>query len=168
MNMRHLHNDIHCLELFTDILVILFQYFTLFIRDVKSLIKWFDSLSPVWRLFENLRACLELRKIKYDRRCIPGQASRNASVESGTHQLGEDGEDGAADGVGVVRGVRDGRDGPIWMCAAEILELVSELNVPVEGEELVETVADPRSGAGTGGAESTAATSRGSPAQSVG
>ncbi len=39
------------------------------------------------------------------------------------------------------------------MCAAEVLELVSELNVPVEDGELVETVEGRRMGVGSGAAE---------------
>ncbi len=142
VNMRHLHNNIHCLELLADILIIPIQHFTVSIWYVKSLIKWLDLLSPVWGLFKDLRACLELSKISYDGRCVPGQAVLNASVESVAHQLGKDGENGAADGIGigVIRGLRNGGDGPVRMAAAEVLELVSELDVPVKDEELVETV----------------------------
>lgn len=142
VSMRHLHNNIHCLELLTDILVILIQHFTVFIWYVKSLIEWLDPLSPVWGLFKDLRACRELSKISYDGGCVPGQAVLDASIESVAHQLGKDGENGTADGIGisVVRGLRNGGDGPVRMTTAEVLELVSELDVPVKDEEFVETV----------------------------
>lgn len=142
MNMWHLHNNIHCLELLTDVLFIPIQHFTIFIWDVKFLIEWLDPLGPVWGLFKDLRACCKLGKISYNGRCIPGQAVFNASVESIAHQLGKDGKDGTADGIGIgaVCGLRDGGDSPVRMATAEVFELISELDIPVKDEELVETV----------------------------
>jgi len=47
------------------------------------------------------------------------------------------------------------------MCAAEVLEFVSELDVPVEDEELVETVEGRRRGVGRGAAEEAGEKTRG-------
>ena len=142
VNMRCLYYNIHCLELFTDILVIPIQHFTVSVWYVKSLIKWLGPLSPFWGPFKDFWACCELSKVSYNGRCVPGQAVCNASVESVAHQLGKDGKNGAADGIGIgiVHGLRDGGDGPVRMATAEVLELVSEVDVPAKDEELVETV----------------------------
>ena len=56
--------------------------------------------------------------------------------------LGKDGKNGAADGIGIgiIHGLRNGGVGPVRMATAEVLELVSEVDVLAKDEELVETV----------------------------